>query len=98
MLILTRKVGETIMIGPDVTVTVLGVKGNQVRIGSTRRRTSPCTGKKSTSASSASNRKCQRHRSRVHAGRGRLVVDLSEIGRLLMVGQPFHSRLNCADT
>ena len=33
MLILTRRVGETIMIGPDVTVTVLGVKGNQVRVG-----------------------------------------------------------------
>jgi carbon storage regulator len=33
MLILTRRVGETVMIGNDVTVTVLGVKGNQVRIG-----------------------------------------------------------------
>ncbi len=33
MLILTRRVGETIMIGDDVSVTVLGVKGNQVRIG-----------------------------------------------------------------
>jgi carbon storage regulator len=33
MLILTRRVGETIMIGTDVTATVLGVKGNQVRIG-----------------------------------------------------------------
>lgn len=33
MLILTRKVGETLVIGDDVTVTVLGVKGNQVRIG-----------------------------------------------------------------
>ena len=33
MLILTRRVGETLMIGDDVSVTVLGVKGNQVRIG-----------------------------------------------------------------
>jgi len=33
MLILTRRVGETVMIGEEVAITVLGVKGNQVRIG-----------------------------------------------------------------
>ncbi len=33
MLILTRRVGETLMIGDDVAVRILGVKGNQVRVG-----------------------------------------------------------------
>lgn len=35
MLILTRRVGESVVIGDDISVTVLGVKGNQVRIGVT---------------------------------------------------------------
>ena len=33
MLILTRRAGETIMIGDEVTITVLGIKGNQIRLG-----------------------------------------------------------------
>ena len=33
MLILTRRVGEVLMVGDDITITVLGVKGNQVRLG-----------------------------------------------------------------
>ena len=41
MLILTRRVGETLMIGDEVTVTVLAVKGNQVRIGTNAPREVP---------------------------------------------------------
>lgn len=33
MLILTRRIGESLKIGPDITVTILGVQGNQIRIG-----------------------------------------------------------------
>jgi len=33
MLILTRRIGETLMVGDDVAITVLGVKGNQIRLG-----------------------------------------------------------------
>jgi len=52
MLILTRRVGETVMIGNEVTVTVLGVKGNQVRIGVNAPRMWPFTAKRSTNGSS----------------------------------------------
>ena len=41
MLILTRRVGETVMIGSDTTVTILGVKGNQVRVGINAPKTVP---------------------------------------------------------
>lgn len=41
MLILTRRVGEAVMIGDDVTITVLGVKGNQVRLGIDAPRSTP---------------------------------------------------------
>ena len=41
MLILTRRVGETVMIGDEVTITVLGVKGNQVRVGINAPKTTP---------------------------------------------------------
>lgn len=41
MLILTRRVGEAIMIGTDTVVTVLGVKGNHVRIGVTAPKSVP---------------------------------------------------------
>ena len=50
MLILTRRVGETLMIGDEVTVTVLGVKGNQVRIGVNAPKRFRFTVKKSISA------------------------------------------------
>lgn len=56
MLILTRRVGETLMIGDEVTVTVLGVKGNQVRIGVNAPKRYLYTVKRSTSVSRLKNR------------------------------------------
>jgi len=41
MLILTRRIGETLMVGDEVTVTVLGINGNQVRIGINAPKTVP---------------------------------------------------------
>lgn len=41
MLILTRRIGETIVIGSDVTVTITGIKGNQVRLGISAPKTVP---------------------------------------------------------
>ena len=41
MLILARRVGETVMIGEDVTITIIGVKGSQVRVGITAPKTVP---------------------------------------------------------
>jgi carbon storage regulator len=55
MLILTRRVGETLMIGDEVTVTVLGVKGNQVRIGVNAPKEVSCIVKRSTSVSRLKN-------------------------------------------
>ena len=57
MLILTRRVGETVMIGNDITVTVLGVKGNQVRVGVNAPRKLQSIAKRSTSASSAKSKR-----------------------------------------
>ena len=51
MLILTRRVGETLMIGDEVTVTVLGVKGNQIRLGINAPKASRCIERKSMRAS-----------------------------------------------
>ena len=48
MLILTRRVGESLIIGDDVTITVLGVKGNQVRSVSMLLAMSPCIEKRSS--------------------------------------------------
>lgn len=64
MLILTRRVGETVMISDDVTITVLDVKGNQCASGSTPRRASRCTAKRSTSGSNASSKRAGRVRGR----------------------------------
>jgi carbon storage regulator len=52
MLILTRRAGETVMVGSDITITVLGVKGNQVRIGINAPK-DVAAGKRSTSESRA---------------------------------------------
>lgn len=54
MLILTRRVGETLHIGDNITVTVLGSQGDQVRLGITARTTSPSTAPRSTSRSATS--------------------------------------------
>lgn len=54
MLILTRRVGETVKIGSDVTVTIVGAKGSQVRIGVNAPKVVAVIAKKSMSASDTS--------------------------------------------
>ena len=56
MLILTRRIGETLMVGDDVTVTVLGVKVTKCASASTHRKMFLCTAKKFISASSRKNK------------------------------------------
>ena len=66
MLILTRRVGETVMIGNEVTVTVLGVKGTRFVLASMLPRTFPCIAKRFMSASSVKKtraRACPQERS-----------------------------------
>ena len=60
MLILTRRVGESLIIGDDVNVTVLGVKGNQVRLGVNAPKEIRCTGRRSTSGSNRKRRRAPR--------------------------------------
>ena len=56
MLVLTRKIGEKVMIGDEVTVTVLGMFGNHVRLGITAPKTSACIAKKFGNESSMKRR------------------------------------------
>ena len=67
MLILTRRVGETLMIGDEVTVTVLGVKGNQVRIGINAPKNVCCSPRRNLSANQGRKRIRRRRRRAVRA-------------------------------
>jgi hypothetical protein len=78
MLILTRHFGKTVMIGDEVTVTVLGMRGNQVRLGSMRRSPLPSIEKRCMSASSSSNGAALRHGQDRLAWMRSLLFDLAD--------------------
>jgi carbon storage regulator len=74
MLILTRRIGESLIIEKNIKVTVLGIKGNQVRLGIEAPKTIPvCTGKKSINEFRIANLAIERIQNR---GVGRSIIGL----------------------